>query len=104
MGGPTPCVLLADGDRHGGRGRLPRWRLRLALDLRTVAARYQNRVMPAAGDAGAEIRFTASLSGPLGSILERIVRPLSARGQRNRMTRLAEMAEAAESGEAASGR
>lgn len=65
---------------------------------------YQNRVMPAAGDAGAEIRFTASLSGPLGSILERIVRPLSARGQRNRMTRLAEMAEAAESGEAASGR
>ena len=59
---------------------------------------YQNRVMPAAGDAGAEIRFTASLSGPLGSILERIVRPLSARGQRNRMTRLAEMAEAAESG------
>ncbi|MEM8705297.1 MAG: SRPBCC family protein [Actinomycetota bacterium] len=52
---------------------------------------YQNRVTTTEG--GAEIRFTAELSGPLGSLLEKIVGPLSAKGQRNRMTRLAELAE-----------
>ncbi len=60
---------------------------------------YQNRVMPVDDGTGSTIRFTASLSGPLGSMLERIVGPLSARGQRNRMARLAEMAESAEAAE-----
>ncbi|MEM9202846.1 MAG: SRPBCC family protein [Actinomycetota bacterium] len=55
---------------------------------------YQNRVM--ATDDGSTIRFTAELSGPLGSVLEKVVGPLSARGQRNRMARLAEMAESTE--------
>ncbi|MEO0494729.1 MAG: SRPBCC family protein [Actinomycetota bacterium] len=55
---------------------------------------YQNRVR--ATEGGSVIRFTAALSGPLGSLLEKIVGPLSTRGQRNRMTRLAELAEQTE--------
>lgn len=52
---------------------------------------YENRVVPL-GD-GSNLRFTARLSGPAAGIVEPLVAPLSARGQRRRMTRLARLAE-----------
>lgn len=54
---------------------------------------YTNHVDPDPDGGGANISFGAHLSGPLGSVLERIVAPLSARGQRNRIARLVELAE-----------
>jgi len=56
---------------------------------------YRNRVSPDPG-AGSTIEFSAVLTGPAGSVIERIVAPLSARGQRRRMQRLADLAELAE--------
>lgn len=53
---------------------------------------YANRVEPAPA-GGSTIRFTAQLSGPMASMLESVVGPLSARGQRRRMARLAQLAE-----------
>jgi hypothetical protein len=55
---------------------------------------YANRVRPD-GD-GARLRFTARLDGPAGAVLERVVQPLSALGQRRRMQRLAHLAELVE--------
>jgi hypothetical protein len=53
---------------------------------------YDNGVRP--DDAGGSVlRFTAHLSGPAADLLERIVAPLSAFGQRRRMARLARLAE-----------
>ncbi|MEM9466609.1 MAG: SRPBCC family protein [Actinomycetota bacterium] len=57
---------------------------------------YTNRVRPGTDGDGSVIHFTAALSGPLGSVVERVVAPLSARGQRKRMARLAELAERAD--------
>ncbi len=56
--------------------------------------RYQNRVEHAKG--GALIRFSAGLDGPLSSILQLIVSPISAFGQRRRIRRLAHLAETVE--------
>ncbi len=52
---------------------------------------YDNHV--AAADDGSTLRFTAQLTGPAGNLIERLVAPLSARGQRRRMGRLAQLAE-----------
>ncbi len=52
---------------------------------------YDNAVRPDGG--GSAIRFEARLSGPGAEWLERLVAPLSARGQRRRMRRLAHLAE-----------
>lgn len=57
--------------------------------------RYGNHV-DAAAAGGSTIRFTATLSGPAAPVIERIVAPLSARGQRRRMQRLADLAELTE--------
>ncbi|MEL7207632.1 MAG: SRPBCC family protein [Actinomycetota bacterium] len=57
---------------------------------------YDNRVEPI--DTGSTIRFTAELSGPAAELLERLVAPLSARGQRRRTERLARLAELVERG------
>lgn len=52
---------------------------------------YDNAVD--AADDGSTIRFTAELTGPAASVVERVVAPLSALGQRRRMHRLARTAE-----------
>ena len=52
---------------------------------------YDNAVVP--DGAGSRIRFSASLTGPAGGLLERVVGPVSALGQRRRMRRLARLAE-----------
>ncbi|MGI9645770.1 MAG: SRPBCC family protein, partial [Ilumatobacteraceae bacterium] len=46
---------------------------------------YDNHVEPA--DDGSTLRFTARLSGPASAVIERLVAPLSALGQRRRMAR-----------------
>jgi len=55
---------------------------------------YENLVVAAAG--GSTMRFTARLTGPASHLLERLVGPLSASGQRRRTARLAELAELVE--------
>ncbi len=56
---------------------------------------YSNAVEPI--DAGGStIRFEARLDGPAAAIIERIVAPLSARGQRRRIARLSQLAELVE--------
>lgn len=52
---------------------------------------YDNAVVPA--NDGSTLRFTAQLSGPANAVVERLVAPLSALGQRRRMARLARLAE-----------
>lgn len=52
---------------------------------------YDNAV--AGGEQGSAIRFSAELTGPMAPLIERVVAPLSALGQRRRMTRLARTAE-----------
>ncbi len=52
---------------------------------------YENAVVPA--NDGSMLRFTAELRGPAAEIIERLVAPLSALGQRRRMVRLARLAE-----------
>ncbi len=52
---------------------------------------YDNRVE--AAPIGSRLRFTARLSGPGSGLIERVVGPLSAYGQRRRMDRLAQLAE-----------
>ena len=55
---------------------------------------YENRVSGATD--GSRVRVVARLSGPAGRVLERIVGPLSAYGQRRRIARLTALAELAE--------
>ena len=55
---------------------------------------YDNIVLPA--DGGSTLRFTARLGGPAAGVIERLVAPLSALGQRRRMARLARLAELVE--------
>ncbi len=55
---------------------------------------YENLVVEAPG--GSTLRFTARLTGPGAALLERLVAPLSALGQRRRMARLVELAELVE--------
>lgn len=53
--------------------------------------RYRQRIEP--DGEGSRIRFDARVEGPLGGLLTRLARPLSAYGQRRRLTRLARLAE-----------
>lgn len=52
---------------------------------------YDNAILGAAD--GCIVRFTAELRGPAATILERLVAPISARGQRRRIARLIQLAE-----------
>ena len=56
--------------------------------------RYRNRVDPT--PTGSLIWFSAGLDGPLSSVLQLVVSPLSAYGQRRRIRRLAHLAETIE--------
>lgn len=56
---------------------------------------YDNAVAPGA-DGGSILRFAARLTGPGSELLERVVAPLSAYGQRRRTARLAALAELVE--------
>jgi hypothetical protein len=78
----TPMVIdeVRDGGGYSWHSTLGPWRLD-----------YDNAVRP--DDDGSVIRFEARLVGPGAGRLERIVAPLSARGQRRRMRRLAHLAE-----------
>jgi len=51
---------------------------------------YSNRVWPNA-DGGSTVAFSATLSGPAAAVLERIVGPVSAWGQRRRIARLVQL-------------
>jgi hypothetical protein len=55
---------------------------------------YDNAVAPA--DGGSTLRFSAELRGPGATVIERLVAPLSACGQRRRMARLAGLADLVE--------
>ena len=68
---------------YGWHARVGPWRLD-----------YENRVE--AAPRGSRLRFTARLSGPGSGLVERVVGPLSAYGQRRRMDRLARLAELVE--------
>lgn len=57
---------------------------------------YVNAVAPSGDGAGSRLRFTAELGGPASGLIERLVAPLSALGQRRRMARLARCAELVE--------
>ncbi|MEO1064286.1 MAG: SRPBCC family protein [Actinomycetota bacterium] len=57
--------------------------------------RYRNLVRPGV-NSGSVVAFDAELDGPAASVLERVVAPLSAYGQRRRMHRLAQAAELVE--------
>lgn len=80
--GATSMVVddVVSGSGYRWHSQLGPWRLD-----------YENRV-EAAG-TGSRLRFTARLSGPGCALLERLVAPLSAYGQRRRMSRLARLAE-----------
>lgn len=52
---------------------------------------YDNRVEPEAD--GSRVRFVARLHGPAAAIIERLVAPISALGQRRRIARLVALAE-----------
>lgn len=60
---------------------------------------YDNAVTPAAD--GSTVTFSARLSGPGAGVIEPLVAPLSARGQRRRIARLARLAELMERAEPA---
>ena len=85
---PVSTAMVVDEVRPGGgytwHSTLGPWRLE-----------YDNGVVRSDG-GGSVLRFTARLSGPLSSIIERVVAPVSAYGQRRRMTRLARLAELVE--------
>lgn len=54
---------------------------------------YDNAVVSDTRGGGSVVTFTAQLHGPAGDVLERLVTPLSALGQRRRMARLTRLAE-----------
>lgn len=82
---PVPTSMTVDDVRHDGgytwHSTVGPWRLD-----------YDNGVQPDAA-GGSVLRFTAQLSGPGAEVLERVVGPVSALGQRRRMRRLARLAE-----------
>ena len=84
---PTATSMVVDEVRLDGgyswHSTLGPWRLD-----------YQNVVVPA-GD-GSTLRFSADLHGPAAGVIERLVAPLSAWGQRRRMARLARLADLVE--------
>lgn len=57
--------------------------------------RYRNRVRAGVA-SGSVIAFAADLDGPAADVIERLVAPISAYGQRRRMYRLARTAELVE--------
>lgn len=80
---PTPTTMVVTGadPSHG-------------LTWETEAAGYRLRYANGVEgvDGGARITFTAELSGPGGPLVERVVAPLSALGQRRRIERLGHLA------------
>lgn len=84
---PSATTMIVDEVRPDGGYRwhstVGPWRLE-----------YDNAVESA--DVGSTVRFTATLHGPASSLIERVVAPLSARGQRRRMQRLVELGELVE--------
>lgn len=54
---------------------------------------YDNAVVADSRGGGSVITFTADLQGPAADVIERLVAPLSAFGQRRRMARLRRLAE-----------
>lgn len=81
---PTATTMVVDEVRPDGGYRwhstVGPWRLD-----------YDNSV--AATPSGCTVRFSAELRGPVGTVLERLVAPLSALGQRRRIARLIRLAE-----------
>lgn len=81
---PRPTTMIVDEVHPDGgftwHSTLGPWRLD-----------YANLVL--ADDEGSRISFRARLSGPGGGVLERLIGPISALGQRRRMARLAALAE-----------
>lgn len=84
---PAPTSMVVDDVRADGgytwHSTVGPWRLD-----------YENAV--AADEHGSILRFTATLDGPAGAFIERVVAPLSSLGQRRRMARLARLAELVE--------
>ena len=81
----TPMVVdeVRDGGGYTWHSTLGPWRLD-----------YDNAVDVVEGDGPAStIRFSAGLTGPAADLVERVVAPVSAFGQRRRMLRLAHLAE-----------
>ncbi len=68
-------------------GRGMRWRTRGAGHELSYAQGVE------ASGAGALVTFTATVTGPLGGLAQRVAAPLSALGQRRRLARLAATAE-----------
>lgn len=84
---PSATTMIVDEVRPDGGYRwhstVGPWRLE-----------YDNAVEPTG--VGSMVRFTATLHGPASTLIERVVAPLSARGQRRRMQRLADLGELVE--------
>lgn len=84
---PSPTTMIVDEVRPDGGYRwystVGPWRLD-----------YDNLIIPTTG--GCAVRFTAELRGPAASVLERLVAPFSALGQRRRIARLIKLAELVE--------
>ena len=77
---PLPTEMVVD---RATAGRGIAWHSRgLGHTLR-----YENEVTPW-GAGGSRVRFSARVEGPLGPLVTRVARPLSAYGQRRRLTRL----------------
>lgn len=81
---PTATTMIVDEVRQDGGYRwsttVGPWRLD-----------YDNAVVAMVD--GCKVRFTAELRGPASAVLERLVAPLSALGQRRRIARLIKLAE-----------
>jgi len=84
---PTTTTMVVDEVRPEGGYRwhstVGPWRLD-----------YDNLVL--ATPQGCTVRFTAELAGPAATVLERLVAPFSALGQRRRIARLIKLAELVE--------
>lgn len=81
--GPTTTMEVTEV--IGGAGM--RWRTRGAGHLLSYA-----QLVEPEGE-GSRVTFTATVTGPLGGLVQRLAAPLSALGQRRRLVRLAATAE-----------
>jgi uncharacterized protein YndB with AHSA1/START domain len=81
--GPATTMEVTEVLPDGGM----RWRTR-ALGHELA---YAQLVVP--HGEGAQVRFTASVTGPAGRLVQRLAAPLSGFGQRRRLERLALLAE-----------
>ncbi len=58
---------------------------------------HYNNLVEAGTGGGSTVRFVADLQGPASTVIERLVAPISALGQRRRIARLVALAELMES-------